>query len=108
MPTTEPTDRFNGFDGDYDRLIVALDEANARIEALLAGPSGGIDANAANHLRDRCADAEAELARYRAVVKAERLLRWYVDSDLVEAGDEFGQWDDEVREFVAALTEEDR
>jgi hypothetical protein len=33
-------------------------------------------------------------------------LRWYVESDLADGGDEFGQWDDEVREFVAALSEE--
>ena len=51
-------------------------------------------------VKERLNDLRAE--------KAERLLRWYVDSDLVEAGDEFGQWDDEVREFVAALPEEDR
>jgi hypothetical protein len=41
--------------------------------------------------------AEAEVARLR---EAERLLRWYVEDDLVEGGDAFGGWDDDVREFV--------
>ena len=33
--------------------------------------------------------------------RAVELLRWYVEEDLVDGGDEFGAWDDEVREFVA-------
>ena len=32
--------------------------------------------------------------------RATQLLRWYVESDLADGGDEFGAWDDEVREFV--------
>lgn len=37
--------------------------------------------------------------------EAVRLLRWYVESDLVDGGDEFGAWDDEVRALVEKVWE---
>jgi hypothetical protein len=35
--------------------------------------------------------------------RAAGLLCWYVDSDLLDGGDEFGTWDDEVRDCVRSL-----
>ncbi len=37
---------------------------------------------------------------------AEGLLRWYVESDLVDGGDEFGAWDDDVRYAVRLIGED--
>jgi hypothetical protein len=36
--------------------------------------------------------------------EAHRLLHRYVEDDIVEAGDAFGQWDDDVREYVTTHT----
>ena len=43
---------------------------------------------------DELKAAEAQRDRYF------QLLRWYVDSNLVDAGDEFGAWDDAVHQAV--------
>jgi hypothetical protein len=43
------------------------------------------------------AEAMAVVERLDA---AECLLRWYVDGNLVEAGDEFGAWDDAVTNWA--------
>lgn len=37
---------------------------------------------------------------------AERLLRRYVDDELIDGGDAYGTWDDEVRELVDTLDTE--
>ena len=55
-------------------------------------------------LRDRTGYWPKDSAEAAALISrldsAEYLLRWYVEADLVEAGDEFGMWDDMVREWV--------
>lgn len=55
-------------------------------------------------LRNRTGMWPKNSAEAMAVVErldaAECLLRWYVDGNLVEAGDEFGAWDDAVTNWA--------